>query len=94
MGESAKAITLWEVLSEVPHRRSRLGSGVILRLGSTPLLLCVVVRYVAREVLAALRNAATTLLRWLGFANISKGINSLIDERANIVHLIRFGEKG
>jgi len=43
------------------------------------------------QVFAAIRNAAITLLRHLGFTNVVEGIEHFQDERAQAVTLIRCG---
>jgi hypothetical protein len=43
------------------------------------------------QVFAAIRNAAITLLRHLGFTNVVEGIEHFQDERAQAVTLVRCG---
>jgi len=45
----------------------------------------------APQVLAALRNAALTLLRQLGFTNIVEGLEYFMENRANTISFIRYG---
>jgi len=45
----------------------------------------------AAQALAALRNAALTLLRRLGLTNISAALEHCADHRQQLIHLIRYG---
>ena len=43
------------------------------------------------QVLAALRNAAITLLRRMGFTNIAEGLEHFMENRSKAVALVRYG---
>ena len=45
----------------------------------------------AAQALAALRNAVLTVLRRLGFTNIAAALESCAENRAQLLHLIRYG---
>jgi len=45
----------------------------------------------AAQALAALRNAALTVLRRLGFTNISAALEHCADHRQQLIHLARYG---
>jgi predicted transposase YbfD/YdcC len=45
----------------------------------------------AAQALAALRNTALTLLRRLGYQNISAALEHCAEHRQNVIHLLRYG---
>ena len=80
MMAEAQGRTLWDVLGQVPHQRSARGR----RFGLQSVLAVVLA-------LAALRNAALTVLRRLGFTNIGAGLEHCAESRQQLIHLVRYG---